>query len=240
MKKFALPLACVTVFGLSACGGSSGGGVATTPTPIPTTPTTPQTPSANIKGSIMTVNNGRAGTVSAISNTATTVSATTKINQVVINGQAVDFIPSGFTVGTLNMRAGNMDRVGGSSNLAYTRYGYIREGVGGTPHLFAQGVETTTMPTTGTATYTGKATHLQNGQVGLVDARFNVNYGTKNLTGTVGTTALSATITGNAFSGTHANGISTTGRFYGNNAAELGGTYRNANGSIAGAYGAKK
>lgn len=133
-----------------------------------------------------------------------------------------------------------MDRVGGSSNLAYTRYGYIREGVDGTPHLFAQGVTTTNMPTTGTATYTGSAAHLQNGQIGLVDARFNVNYGTKNLTGTVGTTALSATITGNTFSGTHANGISTTGRFYGNNAAELGGTYRNANGSVAGAYGAKK
>lgn len=238
MKKFILPLAGLAALGLSACGGSSGGGTASTPTPIPTAPTTtPQTPTSSsdsgIQGNIMKVANSRAGVVSK-------TAATTTVNKVVIDGQAVDFIPSGFTVGKLNMRAGNMDRIGGSSNLAYTRYGYIREGVGGTPYLFAQGVVTNNMPTTGTATYTGQAAHLQNGQVDLVDARFNVNYGTKNLTGTVGTTALSATISGNSFAGTHANGITTTGRFYGNNAAELGGTYSNANGSVAGAYGAKK
>lgn len=36
------------------------------------------------------------------------------------------------------------------------------------------------------------------------------------------------------------NGFSTNGYFYGNGAKELGGTYKNAAGTVSGAYGAKK
>lgn len=221
---------------LTACGGGSDSSpinnVSSVQTPSPTpTPTPTPTTNNSIQGNIMSVASGKAN-----ANTTTSSSA---INKVVINGSEVDFYPAGFSSNTLMLMASNMQRVGGSSNLAYTRYGYIREGASGTPHLFAQGQVTTTMPTTGTATYQGNAAHLENGSVSLVGAKFNVDYGQKTLTGTVGTRDLSATISGNTFSGAN-NGLSTTGRFYGTNAAELGGTYKNGDGSIAGAYGAKK
>lgn len=238
MRTPLLPLIGLIAVGLTACSSSNGSsstpaapsGIPNTQPSTPTKPTQPST--SGIQGTKMNIANNKAGASTALTNSPS-------VNQVVVNGQAVDFIPRGFQVGTLNINANNMARVGGSSNLAYTRYGYVRENTKGEAFLFAQGTPTTNMPTTGTATYKGNGVHFANGNSNNVIANFNVDYGNKKLTGTVGDTALTGAITGNTFSGTN-KGISTKGQFYGANAAELGGTYRNADGSIAGAYGAKK
>lgn len=241
-KISVLSLVGLTALSLTAC-SSGGSSASSTPSAIPNAqPSAParpaqpansaQTANSGIQGTKMNIANNKAGASANITNSPS-------LNQVVVNGQTVDFIPSGFQVGRLNLTANNMARIGGSSSLAYTRYGYVRSNANGESYLFAQGTPTTNMPTTGTATYKGDGVHFANGSNTLVSAEFSVDYGNKKLTGTVGNTALAGTINGSTFSGTK-NGISTTGRFYGANAAELGGTYRNADGSVAGAYGAKK
>ncbi|MFL1731392.1 transferrin-binding protein-like solute binding protein [Moraxella oculi] len=232
--SYSLVLASLTALSMTAC--SSGGGssvpAAKPANVVNSQPSAPTAQTTTIQGNKMNIVNGKANGSTAITNSPST-------NKVVVNGQAVDFIPNGFSVRTLNLTASNMARVGGGSNLAYTRYGYVREGKTGEAYLFAQGNPTTKMPTTGTATYTGQGVHFENGANSNVNASFQVNYGDKNLSGTVGNVSLKAIITGNTFAGNQG-GISTKGQFYGANAAELGGTYRNADGSVAGAYGAKK
>lgn len=238
MYKFSLlPLVGLVAVGLTACSSSGGSSAPAAPSTIPnaqpSTPAKPTQPSTSgIQGTRMNIANNKASASTAITNSPS-------VNKVVVNGQAVDFIPTGFNVGTLNLTANNMARLGGSSSLAYTRYGYVRQSTNGEAYLFAQGTPTATMPTTGTATYKGNGVHFANGSNNIVPASFNVDYGNKKLAGTVGNTTLTGTITGNTFAGTN-KGISTKGQFYGANAAELGGTYRNADGSVAGAYGAKK
>lgn len=174
--------------------------------------------------------------------------ATPNINVVVVNGQQIKFIPeNGVNIvsNTINISDANSTRIGGGSrNLQYTRYGYVKQGQDS--FLFAQGQKTATMPTTGQAIYTGKAAHIHNGEVKLKDAEFDVNYANKQISGQIrdeGTrntiAALSAKIDGNTFSGTVGT-FSTNGHFYGPNAAEMGGVYKNAIGNISGAFGAKK
>lgn len=252
MKKFSLSLVAMATLALTACGGGGGNdapivnSTPTTTTPTTTTPTatTPTTTTSTenpattgIVGTKMSVSYGTA-------DPATPTNVTSAVNTVVINGEQVSFLPAGFMVNQLNMQNTNLNgttvwRVGGSSNLSYTRYGYVKEGLTGEAHLFAQGQLSTSTPTTGTATYKGNGAYLSNGQINLAEAEFNVDYGQKTLTGKVGNTNLAAAITGNSFAGTK-DGVSTTGHFYGAGAAELGGTYRNANGTVAGAYAAKK
>lgn len=243
---------------LSACGG---GGSSGTSTPTQATPTitnggntnTGNTNTGNtnngmsaaktgLNGNMISFASGKAGNNTATGNTG-------GINKVIINGKTVDFIPQGFNTGTINMVSGNMTRVGSGNSLTHSRYGYLVENAG-TPHLFSQGNVTANaqMPNSGTATYTGNAVHITVSQDGknirstTPTANFNVDFGAKTLTGQINTAQrveLSGTIRSNTFSGTK-NGVTTNGYFFGDRAAELGGTYKNADGTVSGAYGAKK
>lgn len=244
MNQKALTLATLTatMLALSACSSSGGGGGSSfnSTTTSPATPTVTTT-NSSIQGNI------RPLTSQGVARANTTTTATTAVNKLVIDGKTIDFIPQGFSANSINITANNQARIGGSSNLAYTRYGYVKEGANGTPYLFSQGQVTATMPTTGTAVYTGNATHVVSDtttpRITQHNARFNVDYGKKTVTGTIFSTnqvGLNATISGNKFSGTSTQGYRTDGYFYGNDAAELGGTYSNASGTISGAYGAKK
>lgn len=197
-----------------------------------------------IQGNIIAITNNKAG-----NNTAT--AATKDIEHIVVNGQTIDFIPAGFSTGTIDMRANNTVRVGSGNNgrnLSQSYYGYFKEGVNGTPHLFSQGNTTTRMPQSGKVNYVGNAVNVATSTDGkshaitTPTANFSVDFGAKTLTGQINNTTrveLSGTVNGNRFSGTK-NGVTTNGYFYGDNAAELGGTYKNANGTVSGAYGAKK
>lgn len=247
ISTFKIFAVSISAAALAACSSSS----SPSPAPSPTTPTikapstgsnntkptTPSNPtSPAIKGNQINFNaNKVAGANQATANTS-------DVAVVTIDGKAVSFDLSGFNVGkVVNISASNMARFGsGNGYLDSSRFGYIKEGVSGTPALFSQGTVTNNMPTTGKATYTGFAAHVANGQVTTPDAKFIVDYGNKTVAGTIGNNVeLTGAITGNQFSGTK-NGFSTNGYFYGNGAKELGGTYKNAAGTVSGAYGAKK
>ncbi|MDO4222876.1 MAG: transferrin-binding protein-like solute binding protein [Acinetobacter sp.] len=249
-KSFSLSLLSVfTVALLTACGGG-GGGSSNVATPIVTSPTTntgtgtnTSTTDSTIAGTKITLNASNRVKVNETSS-----SATTDINTVVVDGTSIQLYPTGISSNTLSMIDSQSTRKGGSSNLTYTRYGYIKNGTSD-PILFAQGELTKDMPTTGSAIYTGKAIHVSNGTETFKDVVFDVNFANKQISGqirpegsSVADVALSATINGNEFAGktSGTNGFTTTGKFYGTNAAEIGGVYRNATGNISGAFGAKK
>lgn len=186
----------------------------------PTT-TTPTTLNTAIQGVTAQVNT--TGT-SSIGNST----ATPNINTVVIGNNNI-------TLGS-NLKSG--------TSLTNVRYGYFTQR-GTTPTLIAQGFAATEVPTTGKATYRGSAVHVVTGDTPssqVASASFTADFDKKTLTGTIRTATpitLGATIAGNRFSGMVGN-FSTSGYFYGAEAEELGGIYKNSNGTISGAYGAKK
>jgi len=84
----------------------------------------------------------------------------------------------------------------------------------------------------------------------LADAKFNVDFGRKSITGVLNSEAeylyprvsLKGTISGASFSGDE-NGVSMRGNFFGPKAAELGGVFRvdyNDGSGTYGSFGAKK
>lgn len=155
---------------------------------------------------------------------------TPEIDKVVIDGKVIT-LGRNLTTGT---RFNNV------------RYGYLNQN-GSTPTLVAQGVLSSNVPNRGQATYRGSAVHVTSNStspsIQTVPATFNVDFANKTLTGRVQASNginLNATISGNRFSGVTADGFSTLGYFYGDNASELGGTYKNGDNTIGGAYGAKK
>ena len=148
--------------------------------------------------------------------------------------------------------------IASDSGLSYSRFGAyfgldktdaeIANGAQATPtnYLFSMGQVTTNMPTTGTAVYNGLSLGSSTGNLyERGTSTFNVDFGSKTISGTVTNDAYSAdlrgTISGAAFSGTH-NGVNMSGNFYGPNAAELGGVYNGtSNGrSVVGSFGAKR
>ena len=101
------------------------------------------------------------------------------------------------------------------------------------------------MPTTGTATYKGFAfvghPVLAFAAGNNMGASFNVNFGSKKITGDIDMgqnqhIKLSGDISGASFSGTN-NGTEMRGNFFGPQAAELGGVF---SGLLSGSFGAKK
>ncbi|MCP2040812.1 hypothetical protein L1281_001402 [Neisseria sp. HSC-16F19] len=156
--------------------------------------------------------------------------------------------------------------VSAQPDLSYTRFGF--SGYGGYElddnnnllnqaqilNMFATGRLTTDMPTTGTATYSGYTLYAGAGGADHIDgftagsARFAVDYGNQTLLGVLTvplaaggdkSIALSGNITGNRFAGNEG-GTQMHGAFYGPQAAELGGVYRNTTDGFWGSFGAKK
>lgn len=128
--------------------------------------------------------------------------------------------------------------------LSYARFGRVYENTGAIYH-FAQGTPTLTMPSTGMAYYYGSAIHTANG-ITIADAtsHFVVDYASHTVNGVIKNNdimlaQIHANMYGNTFRGTAADGTTTQGRFYGENAAELAGIYRHQD-SYAGSYGAKR
>lgn len=251
MKKKTIYTLSLSALGLilTACSNGNGGGFGTTPTPQTTTTTNtnintgtntpnptgtgigsvdttkPQTTTdinVSVQGIKIAVE--RAG-ISAISPTV----GTPEIGKVVIDGKIIT-LGRNLTTGT------RFDNV---------RYGYLNEN-GSTATLIAQGVLSNSIPNRGQATYRGSAVHVRiNGAtptVQTIPATFNVDFANKTIVGKIQASNgidLGATISGNRFSGI-VDGISTLGYFYGSEASELGGVYKNSDGSLSGAYGAKK
>lgn len=124
MKSTTLLVMFGATLGLVACGG--GGSDSTAPTPMVTPQNANAAPKPAIGGNITP--NHKDNSVAK----ANTSSATTdNINRVVIDGKTIDFIPAGLSAQHINISANNMTRVGGSSVLSYTRFGYTKEGRSG-------------------------------------------------------------------------------------------------------------
>lgn len=124
-------------------------------------------------------------------------------------------------------------------------------------YVFALGSVTpqADMHKSGKATYAGLAlsSPIGGGVYEEGTSTFNVDFGTKKLNGSVSVgrwnpVSLTAKIDGNQFSGTSTDGVKTSGRFYGPQAAEMGGVF---NGEVSapvgggtfkwiGSFGAKK
>lgn len=184
-------------------------------------PSTPSTFNTSIQGLTAQASNG-------VSNIGAS-RATANISTVVIDGKNI-------ALGS-NLKSG--------TSLSSVRYGYLNQN-GSTPSLIVQGLAATQMPNTGKATYQGSAVHLttSNGNASsqVASARFTADFDKKTLTGTIrvaNPVNLGATIAGNRFSGVLGD-FATSGYFYGEKADELGGLYKNSDGTIGGAYGAKK
>ncbi|MDO4693455.1 MAG: Slam-dependent surface lipoprotein [Eikenella sp.] len=243
MQKRYLPaLIALSALALSAC-GSSGGGGGNNQSFNPGNPGNPGANTPSVNGQLLTVNQNGSPRGTA------PVSHTNDINQITIAGRTIELIPQGISVGAfLSINDLNGDKIhrtiGG--NLANARWGYLKLPNQTEGYLFAHGKPTEQMPTAnGIVKYSGLSLHRGQSPSTAVQgtAKFDVNFANKTLTGTVSPTGvapinLQATISGNTFAGER-NGVQTNGGFYGPNAAEMAGVYRQQ-GQFSGAFGAKK
>ncbi|MBO7081662.1 MAG: transferrin-binding protein-like solute binding protein [Neisseriaceae bacterium] len=177
-----------------------------------------------------------------------------KFNKVTVNGTEMDIIPNGFHIGKTynNGQSDYQIVVGGNGSpnaaenrgTAYARYGFVYDKVAKVTTIFYQGVPTSNMPTTGSATYKGYAlAYLPEKDVfNEGESSFNVDFANKKLTGTLSNwggglkaVSISSTITGNTFKGDN-----NQGKFYGSNAQNLAGSFVDKTQKLQGAFGANK
>ena len=249
MKKLLLTASVALI--LSACGSkhkdnqpkptptpSARPTATATPTPTATPPATPA-PAAN-SGLALTV-----GEVEGKLSGGTTVRqlSSKDFSNVQINGVNYDL-----SRGSYKQKITGTDRdseLYNSDELKYARYGYIEQDMKNSKqewqNFYYLGQKSTSVPTSGSATYRGTALHSS--RLGddptRASAQFNVDFGTKKLTGSINNQLnLNADIQGAEFRGTSAAGVQTTGSFFGPNAAEMAGIY-NGN-QVHGSFGATK
>lgn len=247
MIKFNFFLALSAALGVAACGGSgSGGSVAdgSDNNSGPNQPDQPQPTNAKFSGySINFLNNG--------SEDFAPLEVKDR-NVLIVDGNEYLLKNPGITARSFYSFG---DRVISGEYLSYARFGiFAPEGLNNKRAvLFAQGETTPTaeVPTTGNATYSGLAVHVNNPGVDErirvnsdSTAKFDVDFGAKKLTGKINvpdrdSIPLQATIAGNTFSGS-LDGTQTRGGFYGANAQEIAGTYLNKEDKFSGAYGLNK
>lgn len=232
-----------------AVDNTAGGGTGTTGT----TTTTATADTIGVAGNVIAINNNIASANQALS-------GSTDINKIIVGGQTIDFIPQGIEATIINridVKTG-VGRLG--EKYDHSMYGYVQENVNSTPYFFSQGNISAKTPVANIAKYEGKAVYF-NKNIGNQDklknptglihlgttpqseeekVTFVADFTNKILTGNLASIVeIEGKIVDNGFSGTK-NGITTNGYFYGDNAAELGGTYQNTDGTISGAYGAKR
>lgn len=176
-----------------------------------------------------------------------------------VEGKSINIIPEGMGAGkVLNITANNITRIVNGSLYKNVRWGLITEDGLNNYYLVSYGINPTTdMPTSGSATYVGQGVHGYADSGSAIDtyrlsnAKFNVNFADKSFEGSItpddgkafgniNEVKLSAKIDGNQFNGKTAEGTEAVGRFYGNNASELAGSYVNEKASYLGVFGAKK
>ncbi|EFX90782.1 hypothetical protein HMPREF0027_2169 [Actinobacillus ureae ATCC 25976] len=265
MQKIAkLSLTVLTGLVLSACGSSGGGDnndlsntAVNVPVadnmPQPTTPSQPNNPSNDNNRTYTPVlgnmpSNSSTGTVLVISNQDDDVlekrvelhNSNTELLNVEDTEIRVGYKSSGIYAGTwLDM---------GLLSACCDKYSAVRFGVLDSygpevdSYMFYNGSPTASMPTSGTATYTGHA--IIAGNTKQFDehdwlkgtSQFNVDFGSKKLNGslnidTLDAVNITADISGNSFAGAaNSNSFPTKanveGKFYGENAKELGGMIR--------------
>jgi len=237
-------LTALAAFTLAAC-GSSGGGSSDNTAAASHDQKTQVTPS---KTDLPTSNSTEANQNQTFTGSAFVISEqddkvqvknvkfnNANINQLEVDGQTITLTYPG-------IYAGSWQRINNTA-VCCGKYANVRMGVslsnGPTEKdiLFYNGIPTQNMPVTGLASYKGDSIILSD-DIGddsdevAGQSSFDVNFGAKTLSGSITannapTINISANISGNSFEGTAKSTKLTDGavegKFYGNNAVELGG-----------------
>lgn len=234
-------LTALAAFTLAAC-GSSGGSSDNTAAPsneqkTQATPSKTNLPTQNSTKANQTVT-GSAFVISEQDNKVQVKNVkfnNANINQLEVDGQTITLTYPG-------IYAGSWQRINNTA-VCCGKYANVRMGVslsnGPTEKdiLFYNGAPTQNMPVTGLASYKGDSI-ISSDDIGddsdavAAQSSFDVDFGAKTLSGSitannVPTINISANISGNSFEGTAKSTKLTDGavegKFYGNNAVELGG-----------------
>ena len=235
-------LTALAAFTLTACGSSGGGSSDNTVAPsneqkTQATPSKTNLPTQNSTKANQTVT-GSAVVISGQDDKVQVKNVkfnNANINQLEVDGQTITLTYPG-------IYAGSWQRINNTA-VCCGKYANVRMGVslskGSTEKdiLFYNGAPTQNMPVTGLASYKGDSIILSDDISDDSDAvagqsSFDVDFGAKTLSGSitannVQTINISANISGNSFEGTAKSTKLTDGavegKFYGNNAVELGG-----------------
>ena len=173
--------------------------------------------------------------------TPTQTISSNNFDKITVNGIDITLKREGISAGTFTRITQRDETTVVSGNyLSHMRFGsYTDVNHNNNPnsnpaYVFVLGSVTpqADMPKSGKATYAGLALASPIGGSVYEEgtSTFNVDFGAKKLNGTVAVghwnpVALTAKINGNQFLGTSTAGIQTTGRFYGPQAAEMGGVF---------------
>lgn len=247
---------------LTACGG---GGSADNPNNSPVVVNSPTKQQGTFDAQIFS-NGVETFHEWGLSNSGNPLDLELGLNVLNLEGRQLEIIPtniSGSMIETTEGSTGIRRTVGG--NLSYARYGVISLNNEKKDYVFFQGIQSSTIPTTGTATYKGYAVAYRPADrlVSKGTSSFEVNFANKTLTGEINTEKF-----GNfkftdgeihhkannfkngdfSFKNLNAtNAIFGDGGFYGENAAEMAGSFvvRTQNSAISkndiyGTFGAKK
>lgn len=183
-------------------------------------------------------------------------------NEIVVDGKTIALIPAHLSAGEflhLDHSYDGFRRKVSGNFLSYSRFGYV-ENSNEDPRFFSLGDITMNMPTTSTAKYEGKIaetgahktddnyywSHTQGTFTADVDfAAKTISANLINLgKGENETRGFTAEINGAEFLGTSGSGgiKGVAGKFYGDNAAEIGGVYRGETDEhlMGGSFGGKK
>ena len=222
-------------------------------------PSTPNTQSGNTHRALTDKHAGfvipkKGGTIQTAS-----ISGNPNLYVLDVEGKSINILPNGMGAGkVLKITANNITRIVNGSLYKNVRWGLITEDGLNNYYLVSYGINPTTdMPTSGSATYVGQGVHGYADSGSAIDtyrlsnAKFNVNFADKSFEGSItpddgkafgniNAVKLSAKIDGNQFNGKTAEGTEAVGRFYGNNASELAGSYVNEKASYLGVFGAQK
>lgn len=188
---------------------------------------------------------------------ATSGAGGTSLDKVVIDGREITLTGNHF--GQRGNGFQQTSNEGGATTVhtgySYTRFGrsQIIQNDKETENVFGYGELTALndMPTNGTAKYVGHALYGHKNSDGWssnAKSQFDVNYGARKITGQITdpklpTVHVEGSILANGFAGVK-NGVQMQGRFFGPQAAELGGTFHkgidDASAELMGSFGAKK
>lgn len=166
------------------------------------------------------------------------------LEQLIVNGTTVP-LPKAQSGSWQAINANG--HTGWVNGYEHSRFGSVGKGNTQT-HLFYQGARTddTAIPKSGKATYNGHALIMKNGTANTnAQSRFTADFGTRKLNGTIHQNnqtlyTLSADINGGAFASKAGASVETQGAFFGQNAEELGGTFKDSKTDTKGVFGAKK
>lgn len=257
--KFALTtMACVL---LAACGsgGSDGGSAASTSSSATSGTSSSNANTGSTTGASTTSGTGAAYVFSHQDENAKfekkVINDSKAVKQyITVDGQQITIgRPGIYSAGWENIQS-NKVCCGAFANVSF---GAIENGPDEKSYLFYNGVVSSSVPTSGSATYNGQFIVNGNNHAAFDEedyvtgkAQFNVDFANKKLTGSMTAAELQPINVSATLSGTGFNGNATSsdfgskaeleGKFYGAGASELGGMFKATDDSWGGAFGAKK